>query len=348
MSGRPRTPGLLTRFSHVRHCEAAAFGMSKSRGGVPDYAGVAGYNGSFGPMFTLRGSAMRLQVLSVVFVLALLCAVVRSATAADRIGDSVVKVYATRRAPDFVAPVEQRGVRTRVPARAWSSTESGSSPTPTSCCTPTRFSCRGASRTDRIPAKATAVAPGMDLAILEVERRSFFDDHPPLAVADNIPAIKQTVNVYGFPIGGEQMSVTQGIVSRIEYTNINLPGRGSADPDRRRVEPRQQRRTRRERRENRGPGLQQEQRGENIGYLIAAEEIRMFLHDLRDGVYHGKPQLWDYLGPTQNEALRPSSGWRSSRARWFTRRTARCRIIRSRNGTSSRASATIPWTARAR
>ena len=52
-------------------------------------------------------------------------------------------------------------------------------------------------------------------------------------------------------------------------------------------------------------------KGENIGYLIAADEVRMFLDDLKDGKYHGKLQLWDHVEGTENEALRPS--WASTR-----------------------------------
>ena len=62
-----------------------------------------------------------------------------------------------------------------------------------------------------------AIAPGIDLAVLEVDKPSFFDGRPPLPLADGIATVKQTVSVYGYPIGGEQISVTQGIVSRIEY-----------------------------------------------------------------------------------------------------------------------------------
>ena len=191
------------------------------------------------------------------------------------------------------------------------------------------------------------VAPGMDLAILEVERPSFFDDHPPLPVADEIPAMKQTLNVYGFPIGGEQMSVTQGIVSRIEYTNITSWSRVSGSQFNAALNPGN----------SGGPGVSdgkivglvygKNERGENIGYLIAAEEIRMFLKDIHDGVYHGKANSGTTSGPRRTKRCEPSSGWASSRGRWSTRSIATPRIIRSRNGTSSRASATTGWTARA-
>ncbi len=245
--------------------------------------------------------------LHVLFVLAVAFVLPRCAGAADRIGDSVVKVYATRRAPDFVRPwskgnpqessgsgvvVEGKRILTNAHMVLYAK----------------EIFVQGSQSTERVPARATVVAPGMDLAILEVERPSFFDDHPPLPVADEIPAMKQTLNVYGFPIGGEQMSVTQGIVSRIEYTNITYLVEGLRIQVDAALNPGN----------SGGPGVSdgkivglvygKNERGENIGYLIAAEEIRMFLKDIHDGVYHGKAQLWDYLGPTQNEALRAKLG----------------------------------------
>ena len=96
--------------------------------------------------------------------------------------------------------------------------------------------------TERVPAKVQAMAPGVDLAIVEVEKPAFFDGRPPLPLADGIPAMKQTVSVYGYPIGGEQLSVTQGIVSRIEYTAIYCLISGLRIQIDAALEPRQQRR----------------------------------------------------------------------------------------------------------
>ncbi len=43
---------------------------------------------------------------------------------------------------------------------------------------------------------------------------------------------------------------------------------------------------------------------ENIGYLIPADEIRMFLNDCEDGVRDGKWALYEQLQTTENESLR--------------------------------------------
>jgi S1-C subfamily serine protease len=43
---------------------------------------------------------------------------------------------------------------------------------------------------------------------------------------------------------------------------------------------------------------------ENIGYIIPCEEIDLFLEDIADGHYDGKPALFDEFQPLENPALR--------------------------------------------
>ena len=50
------------------------------------------------------------------------------------------------------------------------------------------------------------------------------------------------------------------------------------------------------------------QNAQNIGYLIPVEEIQLFLADIADGVYHGKPQVFDLVQTVENEALRRRLG----------------------------------------
>ena len=148
----------------------------------------------------------------------------------------------------------------------------------------------------------------MTWRLSEVDKPSFFDDHPPLRLATEIPAVKQTVSVYGYPMGGEQLSVTQGIVSRIECTTIYCLTSGLRIQIDAALNPGN----------SGGPAVidgkitglvhSKLSHGENIGYLIAADEIRMFLADVQKGPYRGKLQLWDSVQGTENEALRAKLG----------------------------------------
>src|ERR671911_3154441 len=79
---------------------------------------------------------------------------------------------------------------------------------------------------DLIPARVEAMTPSMDLAILRLDDESFFDNRGTLSFADELPRLKESVNVYGYPTGGTELSVTQGIVSRIEYTEYYYQASG--------------------------------------------------------------------------------------------------------------------------
>ena len=161
---------------------------------------------------------------------------------------------------------------------------------------------------DRIPARVEAMTPSMDLAVLKLDDESFFDKRGSLSFADELPRVKDTINVYGYPTGGSELSVTQGIVSRIEYTDyyyqttglriqvdaaLNFGNSGGpAVSDGKLV----------------GLVFSLIQNAQSIGYLIPVEEIQLFLADITDGNYDGKPQLYDLLQTVENEALRQKLG----------------------------------------
>src|SRR5438094_2987750 len=158
---------------------------------------------------------------------------------------------------------------------------------------------------DKLPATVKAVAPGMDLAILELEDKKFFDSHSPLPFKKSLPDSKDPVMVYGYPTGGASLSITKGIISRIEFTGYSLSTLGlriqidaainsgnSGGPavvnD-----------------EISGIAFSHLQSAQNIGYIIPVEEIELFLQDIADGHYDGKPAMFDQLQTLENPALRP-------------------------------------------
>ena len=159
-----------------------------------------------------------------------------------------------------------------------------------------------------IPARVEAMTPGMDLAVLKLDDESFFDKRGSLPLANELPRVKDAINVYGYPTGGTELSVTQGIVSRIEYTDyyyqatglriqvdaaLNFGNSGGpAVSDGKLV----------------GLVFSLIQNAQNIGYLIPVEEIQLFLNDVADGVYDGKPQMFDLVQTVENEALRRRLG----------------------------------------
>jgi S1-C subfamily serine protease len=158
---------------------------------------------------------------------------------------------------------------------------------------------------DKVSATVVAVAPGIDLAVLQLDDPSFFDTHPPLARAGKLPQIKDAVLAYGFPTGGSSLSITKGIVSRIEFALYNFPVNGLRIQIDAAINPGN----------SGGPavagdkmiGLAFSRAGgdtQNIGYIIPNEEIDLFLKDIAGGKYRGKPGFYDDLQTLENPALR--------------------------------------------
>ncbi len=157
----------------------------------------------------------------------------------------------------------------------------------------------------KIAAQVVAKAPGIDLAVLELKDESFFQTYSPVPFASQLPKGKDTVTVYGYPVGGKEQSITEGIVSRIEFSKMHFnvmglriqidaalnPGNsgGPAVCDNKII----------------GLVFSKIMKAENIGYLIPVEEIRMFLNDIADGTYEGKPTIHELgLQTVENDTLR--------------------------------------------
>lgn len=64
-------------------------------------------------------------------------------------------------------------------------------------------------------ASVIAVGHECDLAMLTVEDATFWEGLEPLKFG-NIPELLEDVSVIGFPVGGDSLSITSGVVSRIE------------------------------------------------------------------------------------------------------------------------------------
>src|ERR1700677_831525 len=160
---------------------------------------------------------------------------------------------------------------------------------------------------DKLSATVLAIAPGIDLAVLQLDDPSFFDTHPPVARASKLPQIKDPVLAYGFPTGGSSLSITKGIVSRIEFAAYNYPVSGLRIQIDAAINPGN----------SGGPAIAGDKMiglafsrlggdSQNIGYIIPNEEVDLFLKDIADGHYDGKPAMYDDLQTLENPALRES------------------------------------------
>jgi len=248
-------------------------------------------------------------------MIGLMCALTLNGWAADEtaeIRDSVVKIFATYRGPDFArpwtkqAPQELSGTGfviagDRILTNAHVVEQA------------TRIYVQPPNSADKLRAEVIGISQEMDLALLELkkdsDREEFHANHPVLELSDALPEIGSTVQAIGYPVGGEQVSITEGVVSRIEYTEFNMDARGL----------RVQVDAALNHGNSGGPVILDGkvcgvvfsgvEYAENIGYVIPAEEVKLFLSDLEDGEYDGPPRLHGARFQTcENDALRAFLG----------------------------------------
>jgi len=157
---------------------------------------------------------------------------------------------------------------------------------------------------DKLTARVEAVSPGIDLAVIRLDDEAFFDKRTPLLRTSALPEVKETVLVYGYPQGGSTLSITKGIVSRIEWAGYGEGTSGVRVQIDAAINPGN----------SGGPALidgkmvglifSKLTQADNIGYIIPSEEIDLFLKDVTDGTYDGKPAIHESLQTLENEALR--------------------------------------------
>lgn len=225
--------------------------------------------------------------------------------------DAVVKVYCTHTEPNFSLPWQKR--------RQFSSTGSGfiisgkRLLTNAHCVvhhTQVKVKRRGDDR--KFVATVLAIGTECDIALLAVEDDEFWEG-PNHVKFGTLPRLQDAVTVVGYPIGGDSISVTSGVVSRIEVTSyahgsyellglqidaaINAGNSG-------------------------GPAFNDDgecvgiafqslkgEDAENIGYVIPTPVIFHFLGDYkRNNKYTGFPAIGISWQKMENPAMRASLG----------------------------------------
>ncbi len=158
----------------------------------------------------------------------------------------------------------------------------------------------------RYPAEVLFIGHDCDLALLTVSDPDFYARAVPLRLGGGLPDLNEEVIVLGYPMGGDRLSLTRGVVSRLDYqlythsqvdshlalqvdAAINPGNSGGPVLYRGRVV---------------GVAFQGIPNAQNLGYAIPLPVIRHFLDDTADGTYHGYPELGVTHWETPNPALR--------------------------------------------
>ncbi len=145
--------------------------------------------------------------------------------------------------------------------------------------------------TKKYQAEVLSICHDCDLALLEVKDKNFFEGTKPIEI-DGLPKLEEEVAVYGYPEGGETLSITQGVVSRIEHQiyvhslqrHLAIQIDAAVNPG-----------------NSGGPVIangklvgivmQMRKSSQNIGYIIPTTEIKHYLEDIQDGKVDGYPTL---------------------------------------------------------
>ncbi|KAG2693536.1 hypothetical protein I3760_08G101500 [Carya illinoinensis] len=221
--------------------------------------------------------------------------------------NAVVKVYCTHTTPDYSLPWQKQ--------RQYTSTGSafiigdGKLLTNAHCVEyDTQVKVKKRGDDTKYVAKVLARGVDCDIALLSVESKEFWEGAESLNFG-RLPCLQDAVTVVGYPLGGDTISVTKGVVSRIEVTSY---AHGSSDllgiqidaainPG-----------------NSGGPAFNEQgecigvafqvyrsEAAENIGYVIPTTVVSHFLKDYeRNGKYTGFPSLGIFWQKLENPALR--------------------------------------------
>lgn len=154
-------------------------------------------------------------------------------------------------------------------------------------------------------ARVRHIAHDCDLALIELQDFTPFEGLPFLEIG-GMPKLESRVSAIGYPVGGERLSVTQGIVSRIDFSNYSHsrsdshlviqidaainPGNsgGPVIQDGKLV----------------GVAFQGNTQADNVGYIIPTPVVKRFRTDIKDGKYDHYMDLGISPFPLFNPAMR--------------------------------------------
>ena len=249
-------------------------------------------------------------VLAIIAIWSLLPLEAAAALHIDSIRRGVVRIYTVAQTPDYLVPWDPGGSEAGVGSGFLISKHRIL--TNAHVVSNARFiSVEKEGDARRYEARVKFIAHDCDLAILEVEDSNFFQNTAALKLG-GVPALDSTVTVMGYPIGGNRLSITRGIVSRIDYrvyahsgvdSHLVIQIDAAINPG-----------------NSGGPVIQNDtvvgvafqgfsgMVAQNVGYMIPIPVIERFLQDVADGHYDLYVDLGIQYFPLINAAYRRALG----------------------------------------
>ena len=161
----------------------------------------------------------------------------------------------------------------------------------------------------KLPATLTHIAHDCDLALISLDDPTPLEGliHLPIG---GMPELDSEVRAIGYPVGGDRLSVTRGIVSRIDFrpyshsradSHLIIQVDAAINPG-----------------NSGGPAIQDDKvigvafqgltQADNTGYIIPTPVINRFLTDVKDGQYDKYMDLGVGTFPLFNPAMRKALG----------------------------------------
>lgn len=237
-----------------------------------------------------------------VIILALCVSLASGATMDDLTKEAIVKIYTVSKKPNYIEPWNSSTL---------SSVGSGAIIDGNRILTNahviadnTFIEVQRYGKSKRYVATVLNVSHQADLALLQVDDEEFFKGVRPLKLG-SLPLVEQKVVVYGFPMGGNTLSATTGVVSRLEHRTYAHSGESflaiqvdaAVNPG-----------------NSGGPALsngkivgvvmQSMTESQNIGYLVPVTMVAHFLADITDGKHEGFADVGLLTQKMENPALR--------------------------------------------
>lgn len=206
---------------------------------------------------------------------------------------SVVKVLTISDAPDYEQPWQTHGAQASTGSGAVIATERGLRVLTNAHVVMNQVfvEVRRSGSAKKYTAKVEAVVHECDLALLAVKDLQFYEGATPVEMGE-LPHLGDRVTVCGYPVGGDRLSLTEGVVSRIEvgaYAHSQRPllavqidaavnpgnSGGPVFAGDKLV----------------GVAFQSLDDAQNVAYAIAPPIVRHFLRDIASGAPRGFPSL---------------------------------------------------------
>ena len=160
--------------------------------------------------------------------------------------------------------------------------------------------------TKKYTAQVEYVDHDREVAVLKVKDRDFFTGTLPVQFGE-LPAQRDKVAVYGFPIGGDELSITEGVVSRIEVQRyvhsqrefLTIQTDAAINPG-----------------NSGGPAFKGGKmigiafqafggsEAQNTGYIVPVVIIKRSLEDMENGAVDGAPSLGFFWQKMESPTLR--------------------------------------------